>query len=406
MKHSKYYLRYLILWLSTAIIATASQPSSPPETALSPSETQNVETSSFYETVSTPTPPVLLTKPFWKRFIGAGYKANYPQLKITATANQLLIIKGMYHLLSLNAQTGKRNWQIKTNYPLSAPLAVDNNRLLFVLTTEPRLSVLSVGSGKLLWSIALPHIVTAKPLIDSERILLKTLTGEVLALDKNKGELLWRYQHPLSLNFMLHTSSAPQLDEDQVLIGFPDGNLVALDKQRGILRWTAALTTERSSSTIPEALMDIATDPLVVNKTIYVATYQGSLSARNRLTGEPYWQRDFSSTTGLAWGTYLYASDDTGTIWAFHPHTGEPVWQKTLSQGQLVTQPVIQDDSLVVSDTQGITYWLSQETGQVLTKTKPPVKSPILTSPIVQDNQVYTAHIWGEIIAWKRPVTS
>lgn len=377
------YLKYSVC-LSFMLLLTACQ-----------------STRSVAPTSQTTIPTLPQSQVIWSRFIGNGNGKDYAKLETAASNQQLIVMRRSGQIFGLNLEDGHTQWQANLPYPITTPPSIHENQLFFV-TAEPKLIALQADTGQPIWSAQLKNAVLAKVAVAKEQIIVKTVASEVLAYHRYTGKKLWEYSQE-TVSLMLRISSAAQIQKSQVFVGFPNGKLVALDVNQGTLLWEKALTTPQGGPELTQ-LIDIAADPLVFQDTIYVTTYQGQLSALSTYTGRISWQQAFSSYTGLTLGQHLYLTDTAGIIWALNAATGQHIWKQTALQNTRLTAAVIgSEGTLLIANDQGNLYWISQINGQLLAQAAPKIKSPILTSPIVQQDKVYIITNRGQIIAWKTP---
>lgn len=86
--------------------------------------------------------------------------------------------------------------------------------------------------GKLLWSRRVPGEVIAAPAADAGRVVVVTSSGKLLALDAEKGDILWNTGDDQP-NLTLRGQSAPIMAAGGVIYGRADGRVgvVLLEKR-------------------------------------------------------------------------------------------------------------------------------------------------------------------------------
>ena len=70
---------------------------------------------------------------------------------------------------------------------------------------------LDQDSGSILWTVNVKGEVLATAAIDAKFIIVKTGSGELLALDKSSGEIMWSYRSKLPA-LTIRGSSSPVID--------------------------------------------------------------------------------------------------------------------------------------------------------------------------------------------------
>jgi len=148
-----------------------------------------------------------------------------------------------------------------------------------------------------------------------------------------------------------------------------------------------------------ERIVDIDSD-IVVNKgIIYVASYQGRVSALSMDSGRPLWSRELSSYAGLAADdNALYVSDADDKVWALDLGTGASLWTQEKLQRRSITGPVLHGDYVVVADFDGYIHWLSKIDGAFVSRRRVAGKG-VLSTPTVVDDTLFVLGKNGSIHA-------
>jgi outer membrane protein assembly factor BamB len=143
-------------------------------------------------------------------------------------------------------------------------------------------------------------------------------------------------------------------------------------------------------------------DSLVVaDNTLYVATYQGMISAVNLRTGQTIWEQKVSSYAGLATDSrHVYVTDSDSHLWAFDRRTGELAWKQDKLFGRGLTGPAVVGNALVVADNKGYIHWLSTEDGHFVARERA-AKVGILAPPVVSGRDVYIYTNAGVLVKYR-----
>jgi outer membrane protein assembly factor BamB len=328
---------------------------------------------------------------------GGGMGKDFLRLGPVINKNLVFVTSKSGYVTAVTLREGRKLWQVhlKRRRISSAP-AVDQG-VVVVATMQPQLIALEAESGNLLWRAELPNQVLASPTISHSRVVVKTIDGKVLAFALKTGQRLWIYDHGAP-TLMLRPSSAPQIIDNKVVVGFSDGTLSALRLSNGELVWEYTVALPQGV-TQADQLVDIAADPLLGTQVVYVATYQGKLAALSLQSGQPLWQRPFSSYSGLALGKNLYVTDSEGGLWAFNRLTGRVLWHHILLQNRGLTAPVIMGDALILGDKEGYLHWFSQADGRPLAYALV-YDSTIIATPSVAYPIVCVLTQQGVLSAW------
>ena len=162
-------------------------------------------------------------------------------------------------------------------------------------------------------------------------------------LDATTGDRLWVYDRTVP-NLTLRGTSTPVIANGLVIAGFDGGRLTALELKTGKLIWEAKVAIPRGRSQL-ERMVDIDSQPLILDDTIYVTTFQANVSALSLDNGQVLWQRDISSHSELSADVeHLYVTDYLGNIWALDRFSGGSVWKQEKLAHRKVTGPAILGD--------------------------------------------------------------
>ena len=90
--------------------------------------------------------------------------------------------------------------------------------MVFVGTAGSELEAFETNNGKKKWSVKLPGITLVSPAYSDGKVLVKTLNGQVLALEASTGKTLWDHKESAP-NLLLRSASAIKIVSDRVIVG-------------------------------------------------------------------------------------------------------------------------------------------------------------------------------------------
>ena len=145
-------------------------------------------------------------------------------------------------------------------------------------------------------------------------------------------ERLWSYG-TTQPNLSLRGTSAPALVADVALLAFDNGKLVIIQTTTGLIGWERQLAKPGYGNEF-ERLIDVDSSPLIIGQDVYVAGYQGVITALKVQDGAVQWREPISTTRKLAeaFGS-LFVVENTGVIKALHVGTGRTVWRNDELEG-------------------------------------------------------------------------
>jgi outer membrane protein assembly factor BamB len=331
--------------------------------------------------------PELDVQIFWKESIGVG--ADQRSLKLTPAIGGGKVIAADREgvVQARDAKTGSLLWEVETEIPFSAGPSLAAGRIILG-SSKAKVVALNSENGEQLWENTVSSEVLAAPVIARGNVIVRTTAGEVVAFDERTGRRLWAYEHSVPA-LSIRGTGMPLVVDDNVIVGYDNGKLVALKLSNGKYVWEATIAMPKGRSEI-ERLVDLDVDPVETGGTIYIASYNGGISAVSASDGEVLWRNEkISSHTGLSYDTrHLYLSDSLGQVLQIEQSRGAGLWkQKELSHRKL-TAPALYQDYVVVGDYNGYVHWLSTRDGRQLGRVQIS-DSGIDAKPVVVDGIVY-----------------
>jgi outer membrane protein assembly factor BamB len=343
--------------------------------------------------------PIPLKK-LWKTSVGVGYDKQFVNLVPVIYNDQIFVADRKGRVVSLDAETGKKNWQVKTKVAISAGPGAGSG-LVLLGTSNAEVLALSADDGILLWKVDVSSEVFSVPQVDFDKVIVQTVDGNISALDIGSGEQLWVHDRSIPV-LTLRGTSTPAVENGLIVAGFANGKLVGLSAEKGFPVWEVSIAIPQGRSEI-ERLVDIDGDPVIVGGVVYVTTYQGHIAVIEAQTGNQGWQRDMSSHAGLGVDfSQVYVTDDESNVWALSRSTGASEWKQGELLNRQLTAPEPFDDYVAVGDMEGYVHLLSRYDGSIKARARVDKKG-ILEKPLVKDGILYVYGNSGELAAFTLP---
>lgn len=286
----------------------------------------------------------------WKtQGLGEGYSSF-------AVAGDRLYTQGQQgnqeFVLAFDTNTGKQLWKVpngrayhesRGNGPRGTP-TTDGDRL-YALAADGTLACLRAATGERVWGLSLidkfgGHVptwgISESPLIDGDRVIV-TPGGpgaSVVALEKLKGDLLWKSQSdPAGYSSPI----AFDAGGSRKVVVFTAHGAIALDMKNGDFQWRYDKVANRTAN--------IAT-PIVHDGYVFLSSDYGTGCALLKLTAstkavnasEVYFNRDMRNhyTTSVLVGDHLYGFS-SGILTAMKFLTGEVAWRdRSVGKGNVI----------------------------------------------------------------------
>lgn len=296
-------------------------------------------------------------------------------------------------VLALAAGDGKRLWEVELKDRLTGGPGAGEG-LVLVGGSEGQVIALDQDSGQERWRAQLTSEVLSAPAVDLRIVVARAGDGRVFGIDADGGNVLWRMDQDIPV-LTLRGTGAPVVSGGRVLVGLENGRLMALDIDRGQTVWETVITVP-SGRTELERIADIDGTPLIVDRTVYVATYQGQVAAVGEASGRPIWQRKLSAYAGLASdGRQLYVSDEHGALWALDARSGEPKWSSESLAYRRLSAPATIGGQVVVGDFEGYLHFFDASSGELTARTRVG-SAPIVAPPVARDGRLYVLGSAGD----------
>ncbi len=298
-------------------------------------------------------------------------------------------------IVSLDVATGRNEWRLDTDLPLSAGPGVGDGLVVVGGSGGDVVAVDSV-TGSEVWRTKLAGEVLAAPAVSDGVVVLRTVDGRLRGLEATTGRELWLIEHkPPRLS--LRGTGAPFVTQGLVFAGFDDGRVGAYTLREGAPLWENLVSTGRGRTEI-ERLADVDASPVVLGKDMYAVSFNGRLANLSAESGQVLWDMELSSHSGLGadWTT-IYVSTAESEVVAVSRSTGSPLWRQNALRMRDLTAPTPFGQSVVVGDFEGYLHWLDGVTGEIGGRTRaggsaivsPPVSAGDLLIVQDEDDRVY-----------------
>ena len=358
--------------------------------------------------------PLINVIELWEKNNGIGTDEQYLKLAPVIVNQRLYVVDSAGSIGAMDATNGKRLWQKK----ISASESIDGKsgwlrgggdihitggpgygeNTLMVGSLEGEIISLSAENGSELWRTRVSSEVLSAPQRASDIVIVRTIDGKVFGIDGDKGRRLWIYDRSVP-PLTLRGTSTPAIDSGIVVAGFDGGKMAALDVRTGKLLWETSISAARGRSEL-ERMVDIDSEPMIVDGTVYIATFQGHVAAVQLETGRILWSSDLSSYAGFSADEQnIYVSDEDSHVWALDRFSGTVLWEQDSLHARAATAPAAIGDQIVVGDLEGYLHWINKKNGE-FTARKRLCKEPVIAKPIVVGKIAYAYCSDGRLAAY------
>ncbi|NCX30679.1 MAG: outer membrane protein assembly factor BamB, partial [Proteobacteria bacterium] len=271
------------------------------------------------------------------------------------------------NIKSIDIDTGKTNWTKQFNELASG--TASSFGALAVADVDGNVILLNQEDGSKIWEVNVKGEVLAPTVIDAQLIIVKTGSGELLALDKLNGDVVWSYRSKLPA-LTIRGSSSPVVDGGQVYVSFDNGRLVVFDIETGFPLWDGAISYVKGSSEL-ENLIDSDANPVVDAGYVYTTNYQGNLNIFDIAQKRSVWESEVSSffSPVLLKGMMIVVESDS-SIKSIFTKTLEDSWNSDEYLNRELSNPISFNGNIIVGDFEGYVHVIDPLNGKTLGRKK------------------------------------
>jgi outer membrane protein assembly factor BamB len=305
----------------------------------------------------------------WSVGVGDGQGDGLYQLQPVIAGDRIYAAAADGEVRAIERESGRTIWRERLEVGLSGGVGFFEGSL-YLGGSDGEVLRLDASSGEVLWQGSVSGEVLAAPQGDGEIVAVQTYDGKLYGLNHETGERLWRYDSNVPV-LTIRGTSTPILRDGVVYAGFASGRVLAFDTDDGATLWEARIAIPQGRSEI-ERIVDVDGTMAISGSELYVASYQGRISALDIRTGRKIWQRNVSSFFGVSQGFgNVYIAEESGTITAYLRNGQGIRWEQGALAWRGLSRPVPVSSYLAVVDFEGYLHILSQVDGEFLARERP-----------------------------------
>ena len=298
-------------------------------------------------------------------------------------------------IVSVDAATGRQNWRISAERKLSAGVGAGTDSL--VVGTDKAEVYAFDTNGKPTWNGKVSSEVAGPPTVAEGLVAVWSLDGKIFALNASDGSRKWVYQRatpPLTVRRF----AGGVTSRGGLFTGTAGGKLLAFDLATGALGWEASVATPKGNTEL-ERIADVTSLPVVEERQVCAAAYQGRVACFDVIRGTLTWSRDFSSLSGITVDNrYLYITADDGSIHALDKSTGASAWKQDKLTARYPGGPAVIGDYLSVVDAEGYLHLLDRNDGSLVGRVATDGAAP-LSQPVPNGSAIVWQSAAGNLIS-------
>ena len=331
----------------------------------------------------------------WEQALPAGMHRAAP---IHSGGDLLLSLQDEDHrgragVYRIDADTGKRKWQVRTDASVKNSVATEANGRCAAVSVTGRVYCLDSESGEVLWHAELPGFpdrwIYASPAIADETVYAGAKSGYG-AYDLRTGAQQWYtafegvvdLADPIGDNWACYAS--PQVYQELLIVLVQRKGLLALSRDDGGTVWERQLDVEYHYAA-----------PALAGDLLVTGGDPGKLAVLDARSGEMVWhlpvlEAEYASGLAVEDGR-IYATTPEGQVRCHDLHTGELWWKFQCGDDLLdmvpyrrgirsiLARPIVYRDLVIVCGCDGGMYMLDALSGEC--KSRMQFKEPITAPP-------------------------
>ncbi|MBE0366329.1 outer membrane protein assembly factor BamB [Pseudoalteromonas sp. MMG013] len=349
----------------------------------------------------------------WQESVGSGVEHYFSRLTPTVYEDTVFVAERYGEVKALDVNTGKTLWETdsRKNQAFWPWEDSDSAKLsggilqafgkIYIGSEHGEVIALDRETGAIVWRKAVPGEALSSPAAGDGLIYVNLGSGKLLALHPDTGEERWRHEQEVPA-LTLRGLSSPTSANGGVLFGEESGKLSVLIAENGYSAWSVDVALAKGASEF-ERLVDVDTKPLVSGTNVYAIAYNGNLAAVDVRNGNVVWKREYSSYRDFSIETNsIYIVDSEGVIYALDKDSGIERWSQPALRGWYLTTPTVAGNYLVVGDQEGNLHWLDKQSGQLVSRESFD-SSGFFVEPVIAGDKLIVYTRDGEVSAVKIP---
>ena len=340
----------------------------------------------------------LKVRKVWSTSVGDGLGKHGISIAPVFVSGTLYAADHDGRVTAVDADTGKRKWETRTDLPFSGGPGVEGS-LLVLGTIDGQVQAFSADSGSELWQTRVSSEVLSSPAIADDIVVVRCIDGRVFGLDAKNGNRLWIHDRSVPL-LTLRGNAALLIRAGTVFVGYDDGAIVALKLADGSVVWEQSFVNPEGRTEL-ERLADVGQQMVMVATDLIASSYKNRVTAVAAESGRLLWFKDIASETGVQVDRVnLALSDKNGEVWLLDRRNGSTLWKQDQLLNRSLTRPAFYGSQVVVGDAQGYLHWIDIESGRFVARVRQG-KDGFAGAPLTVGTTLYVMTHDGTLAAYR-----
>lgn len=342
--------------------------------------------------------PSLEVRKVWSTSIGDGMGKQGLSMGPVFSSGALYAADYEGVLVAVEAESGRKAWELKTKQAFSGGPGLDNDRL-YMGTIDGRVIAYDRDGGAELWNSQVSSEVLSPPAAGDGIVVVRCIDGRVFGLDAVSGRRLWIHDHNVPL-LTLRGNADLLIRGGVVFVGYDDGSVTSLRVEDGSLIWAQTIASQEGRTEL-DRMADIGQRMVLVASDLIVSSYKSRVVSLAADSGRLLWFKDISSATGVQVDrTNLAVSERNGDLWMLDRRNGSTIWKLDQMTNRGLTRPAFYGNYVVVGDKEGYLHWLDQDIGSFVARVRTNRKG-FAAAPLSVGTTLFVLTHKGELIAYR-----
>ncbi len=339
----------------------------------------------------------VVLKTEWSARVGDGQGKLWTSLQPAIDSGHIYAADAAGVVTALDRYDGKKAWQRKfKKTTITGGVGVGSGMVLLG-TMAGEVLALDAETGDELWRSQVGSEVLSAPGTNGEVVVVQTQDDRIIGLDAYSGNRIWIHESTPAV-LTLRGTSAPLVTDYVVFAGLSTGKVIALELEHGLPLWEQRIAVPGGRTEL-DRMVDVDGSLVLRDNVLYASAYNGHVAGLDAETGRVLWQREASSHAGVAQGYgNAYVSLDSGVIEGIDGRSSAVLWSNDKLLNRQPTAPGVFSTYVAVGDLEGYLHLLSQVDGRFVGRTRIDSKG-MRAAPLVDGGWLYVYGNGGKLVA-------
>lgn len=321
--------------------------------------------------------------------------------------NKIFISDGLGNISAYNISDLKKLWSFTSQNKDKLPgggMAYANG-VIYATNGWGNVIAISADSGTEIWRKNLGAPIRKSGATSEDKLFVATADNQLFALNLLDGETIWRHSGSTepTINY---GSPTPAVKGETIVIAYSSGEVFAINSNRGSELWAETVSSGAERRNTASLFIDVSAKPILVDGFAYVASQNGSVIAYNISNGYRIWEQKIGSinSTPHLQGKYIFVIGDNNKIVALNRFDGRVKWVNKLpvseNKKEIINYsgPAFAGGKLYIASSHGKILSFDANNGKLLEEAAAP--SEIYAKPLINAGKLYLLNNQAELAVY------